>query len=313
VEWYGAESTDFVVGGLQLEPLDEIVEHIVCLGFNAVRLPWSNEMYESNPIVPDYTVTANPQLKGLRALAVYDRVVRALAARGVLVILDNHNSNAEWCCGDDGNDLWYNADYPETSWIADWTGMVKRYRDEPLVVAADLRNEPRVDATWGVDPATDWHAAAQRGGNAVLSVNSKLLIMVEGVNYALDLTGVGNLPVHLNVANKLVYSPHDYPFDHDGITDAADLASALNSAWVISPHPGNLIQLPSGWANSATVIRHQSASRIRQPRMAPAGCGSQVSGNIFRRMTLAGRGGRLMEPRPPETDELMGARRPTAC
>jgi hypothetical protein len=79
VAWYGAESTDFVVGGLQLEPLDEIVEHIVCLGFNAVRLPWSNEMYESNPIVPDYAVTANPQLKGLRALAVYDRVVRAAA------------------------------------------------------------------------------------------------------------------------------------------------------------------------------------------------------------------------------------------
>ncbi len=34
------------------------------MGLNTVRLLWSNEMYENNPIVPDYAVVANPQLKG---------------------------------------------------------------------------------------------------------------------------------------------------------------------------------------------------------------------------------------------------------
>lgn len=244
VAWYGAEGNDFVVGGLQLEPLEQIVEHIRCLGFNAVRLPWSNEMVESNPIVPNYAVTANPQLEGLHALAVYDRVVQALTRAGVLVILDNHNSNAEWCCSDDGNDLWYNSDYPETSWIADWKKMVKRYRDMPQVVAADLRNEPRVSATWGGDASTDWHAAAERGGNAVLSVNPSLLIMVEGVNYALDLTGVADLPVLLKVGNRLVYSAHDYPFDHNGLTDANQLASDLNSEWGYIITPGQSYTAP---------------------------------------------------------------------
>src|SRR5882724_13508476 len=40
--WYGAESTDYVVGGLQIASLQNIVQGIKSLGFNAVRLPWSN-------------------------------------------------------------------------------------------------------------------------------------------------------------------------------------------------------------------------------------------------------------------------------
>ena len=237
VAWYGADSEDYIVGGLQLEPLDAVARRIRCLGFNAVRLPWSNELYESNPKVPDYAVTANPQLKGLRALEVYSRVVEALADQGLLVILDNHTSNAEWCCGNDGNTLWYNGDYPESSWIADWKGMVARFKGVPQVIAADLRNEPRIDATWGGSPTTDWHAAAERGGAAVLSVNKNLLIMVEGVSYSLDLTGVAALPVQLPVANRLVYSPHDYPFDHSNYASAADLAAQLEKAWgyIVTP------------------------------------------------------------------------------
>ncbi|HZU08933.1 MAG TPA: cellulase family glycosylhydrolase [Pseudacidobacterium sp.] len=229
--WYGAEGTDFVVAGLQVEPLAAIVRHIRCMGINTVRMLWSNEMYESNPIVPDYALAANPQLKGKHALQVFDIVVRELARQGILVILDNHNSNAEWCCGNDGNQLWYNSQYPESSWIADWKAMVARFKDVPQVIGADLRNEPRISATWGGDPATDWHAAAERGGNAVLSVNPNLLIIVEGVNYALDLTGAANLPIQLNVANRLVYSAHDYPFDHNGATTYAALKQSWDQQW----------------------------------------------------------------------------------
>ena len=244
VAWAGSESTDFVVAGLQLEPLPSIVHRIRCMGFNAVRLPWSNEMYESNPVVPDYAVAANPSLKGKRALAVFDQVVRALAAEGLLVILDNHNSNAEWCCSDDGNTLWYNSQYPESSWIADWKGMAARFLDVPQVVAVDLRNEPRITATWGGDPATDWHAAAERGGDAVLSVNRNLLMMVEGVNYATDLTGVANLPVQLKVANRVVYSAHDYPFFYPNLASASELAADLDKNWGYIVTPGQTYTAP---------------------------------------------------------------------
>lgn len=238
VNWYGFDSTDYVVGGLQLEPLLTIVHRIRCMGFNSVRLPWSNQMYESNPVVGSYALAANPELQGLHAMQIFDLVVHTLTAEGIMVILDNHNSNAEWCCSNDGNTLWYNSAYPETSWISDWEGMAQRYKNDPLVIGADLRNEPRINATWGGSPSTDWHAAAQRGGDAVQSVNPNLLIFVEGVNYALDLTGVAALPVQLSVPHHLVYEAHDYSFDYSNLSGYAQLAADLTQAWgyILSPN-----------------------------------------------------------------------------
>jgi hypothetical protein len=37
-------------------------------GFNAVRLPWSNQLYESNPIVSSTVVSANPQFSAMYAM-----------------------------------------------------------------------------------------------------------------------------------------------------------------------------------------------------------------------------------------------------
>ena len=231
VNWYGAESPDYVVAGLQSASLAAIVQQLKNLGFNAVRLPWSNQLYESNPVVPSYALAANPDLEGKTALAVLDQVVGAFTGAGILVILDNHNSAAEWCCGDDGNTLWYNSAYPEAQWLSDWQGIVGRYAANPLVAGADLRNEPRLAATWGGDPATDWHGAAERGGNAVLAVNPHMLVFVEGVNYALDLSGAAALPVRLSVANQLVYEPHDYGFDYSGLTGYSDYVGRITPHW----------------------------------------------------------------------------------
>ena len=42
-----------------------------------------------------------------------------------------------------------------------------------MVIGADLHNEPHSPACWGCgDPNTDWRLAAERAGNAILSVNS---------------------------------------------------------------------------------------------------------------------------------------------
>lgn len=256
VNWYGAESTDFVVAGLQSATLPAIAQQIKTLGFNAVRLPWSNQLYESNPVVGSYALTANPALQGETALTILDQVVSALTAQGILVILDNHNSNAEWCCGDDGNTLWYNSQYPEANWIADWEGMAARYQNNPLVIGADLRNEPRLTATWGGSASTDWHAAAERGGNAVLGVNPHLLVFVEGVNYALDLSGAAAQPVVLDVANQLVYSAHDYGFDYSNLSTYADYVSRITPRWgylVTGANPAPLWLSEFGTCDSANT------------------------------------------------------------
>jgi len=217
VNWYGFDQKEFVVGGLDHAPLATIVSEIVALGVNSVRLPWANETLEHNPVVPDYAVRENPQFKGKRAMEIVDAVVNALAKAHIMVILDNHMSRADWCCSEkDGNGLWYNAEYPESKWLADWRTIAGRYQHERWVIGADLRNELRSGATWGgTDPKLDWHAAAERGGNAVLAVNPRLLIMVESPDYSTNFAEFEKLPVRLKVADRLVYSPHAYaPSDH---------------------------------------------------------------------------------------------------
>ena len=263
VNWYGTDSADYVVAGLQLQPLQSIVAEIKTLGFNAVRLPWSNQMYESNPVVGNYALAANTSMQGQHALTILDQVVAALTAANIMVILDNHNSDAEWCCSNDGNTLWYNSSYPEGSWLADWQGMVQRYQGNPLVIGVDLRNEPRINATWGGSATTDWHAAAQRGGNAVLAINPHLLIFVEGVNYALDLSGVATLPIQLNTAGQLVYEAHNYSWDYSGLTDYNSFVSKIYSGWgylVTGSNPQPLWIGEFGTCNTATTCVSSTSS-----------------------------------------------------
>ncbi len=233
VNWYGADNEEFSVGGLAYRPLAAIVHQVKAMGFNSVRIPWSNELVETNPVVPDYALAANPALKGKHALEVLDLTIDTLAGEGVYVILDNHVSRADWCCyKDDGNALWHSPAYPEERWLADWRFMARRYKHQPAVIGADLRNELRFGAVWGgPDPALDWHAAAERGGNAVLAENPDLLIFVEGIDYALDLSGIVRLPVKLDVPNRLVYSAHDYPFSHKGIRTYDDYVKLVQSKW----------------------------------------------------------------------------------
>ena len=47
VNWYGFDQQDFVAGGLDHAPLATIVQEIVDLGVNSVRLPWANETLET--------------------------------------------------------------------------------------------------------------------------------------------------------------------------------------------------------------------------------------------------------------------------
>jgi endoglucanase len=240
VNWYGAEELDHVVAGLDLRDVHDIARTIRALGFNSVRLPFSNELVETNPSVDPARLAANPALVGLPALDVLDAVIDALAHDGLVVILDDHTSRADWCCSEtDGNGLWFQDAYPESSFLADWVTMATRYANQPAVVGVDLRNELRAangqSPTWGTpaggDPTLDWHAEAERAGNAVLAVNPELLVVVEGLNYANDLTGPYSLPVELSVPNRLVYSAHDYAFDHSGLTSYAELKTRLGDEW----------------------------------------------------------------------------------
>jgi endoglucanase len=233
VNWYGAESPDYVVGGLAYQPVSTIISEIASMGFNGVRLPWSNQMWESNPVVPASLVAANPQFVGEHARTIFEQVVQDLAGAGLTVVLDDHNSDAEWCCsGSDGNTLWYNPAYPQSAWVSDWKSVAAQFASVPQVIGVDLRNEPRGSASWGgSDASTNWQAAAVLGGDAVQSVDPNLLIFVEGVNYGLNLSGVASDPVTLTTPGRVVYEAHDYGFDHKGVASYDAWVAQVQSDW----------------------------------------------------------------------------------
>lgn len=229
LNWYGAEENDFVVGGLGYRSYQSLLQQVRALGYNTIRLPFSNQLVEQNPVVTDH-VDASPELSGLHALDILDRIINYAGALGLHVILDDHRSDAGW--SSQGTGLWYTPQYPESSFLADWVTMARRYAVNNVVIGADLRNEPHASASWGTgNPATDWRLAAQQAGDAVLAVNPNLLVIVEGVQYfgsspsywwGGNLMGVAGAPVLLqfpsgtSARSQLVYSAHDYGPDNCG-------------------------------------------------------------------------------------------------
>ena len=255
INWFGFETPSYVVGGLQYRSYNKILDQIKSLNYNTIRLPYSNQLFDpsSKPVGINYT--SNPDLRGLSGLALMDKIVNYASSIGLHIILDQHrpDSSAQ-------SPLWYTPAYPETRWISDWQMLAAHYKDNPMVIGADLHNEPHTPACWGCGDLTlDWHLAAERAGNAILQINPNWLIFVEGV----DCTGPDNLdcnwwgsnlkdvstdPVVLNVPHQLVYSAHDY-------------SSSVNpQPWLSAPnYPNNL---PQVWTSYWGYIQKQGIAPV---------------------------------------------------
>ena len=120
----------YVVNGLDTVDINEIAQDIANYGFNCVRLTFSLEMFYKDPVVSEDAISANPALFGKTALEIYDETVGALAKAGVMVILNNHISDAMWCCSPfDKNGIWHNDNYSDEQWINAVTSMSGRYKD----------------------------------------------------------------------------------------------------------------------------------------------------------------------------------------
>src|SRR5262245_36681162 len=225
INWYGFETTTFVAHGLWINDYKRILDLIKSSGFNTVRIPYSDEMVSSNPVLGTMNINRNMINTDIaadaRALDVLDKIITYCGQIGLRVMLDNHRSNAGNSAQENG--LWFTSQFPESTWLANWRALTTRCNGNTTVIAMDLRNEPHASACWGGDPAgcsaaNDWHAAATRAGNAILAINPNLLIVVEGNDHYNNsftwwggmLRGVATRPVTLNAANRVVYSAHDY-------------------------------------------------------------------------------------------------------
>jgi endoglucanase len=215
VNWFGFETQSCAPDGLGSRSWQSMLDQMKTARFNTIRLPYSNQVLADESCAPkgiDYR--KNPDLKGLKGLALMDRIVNGAASRGLRVVLDQHRPTSAG-----QSELWYTDKVPESRWIADWTMLARHYRDNPAVVGADLHNEPHGAATWGDNNSkTDWRLAAERAGNAILDVNPDWLIIVEGIEtyrgdsywWGGNLVGARQYPVRLSRPEKVVYSAHDY-------------------------------------------------------------------------------------------------------
>ena len=236
VNWFGLETEIRRPGGLQLRSMDSILDQVVTLGFNSLRVPFSTQALEAGATPQGIDYALNPDLMNRSPLEILDVLVQKAGARGLKVVLDRHRIVATGQSA-----LWYNDQYPESRWIEDWVRLAERYKNDPTVIGVDLHNEPHDPATWGDDnQATDWRLAAERAGEAILAVNPNLLIIVEGVRSFMgqyywdggNLRGARDFPVRLSKPEQRVYSTHDYP------------ASLYAQPWFSAPnYPANLAEV----------------------------------------------------------------------
>ncbi len=237
VNWFGFETTTFVAHGLWARNYQDMLNQIASLGFNTIRLPYSNQLFDAGSTPNSIDFNLNPDLQGLSGLQIMDKIVGYAGSVGLHVLLDRHRPDANAQSA-----LWYTAQYPESRWISDWTMLATHYAGNATVIGADLHNEPHSPACWGCGDVTlDWRLAAERAGNAISAVNPRWLIVVEGVDdydndyywWGGNLEGVQSYPVQLEAPNVLVYSAHDYP------------SSVSSQTWFSAPnYPANL---PGVW------------------------------------------------------------------
>ena len=253
INWFGLETANYAPHGLWARSLAALMDEIQSLGYNTIRLPYSSELFDAGSTPNGIDFTQNPDLLGLTGPQIMDKVVAAAGARGIRIILDRHrpDSGAQ-------SALWYTSAYPESRWISDWTMLATHYANNPTVIGADLHNEPHDPASWGDGyMSTDWRAAAERAGNAILAVNPNWLIVVEGIQtyngdsywWGGNVEGAATAPVQLSVANRLVYSAHDYPSSVSGQSWFSAPNYPANLAGVWDTHWGYLVK-----GNTAPVL-----------------------------------------------------------
>jgi hypothetical protein len=128
--------------GLQYQSVSTIVSRIKSAGMNVVRLTWAVQMVDEiqdnggqdisvqqafvNALGRDngtavfrQFLSANPSFNAdTTRLQVFDAIAAECARQEIYVHLDNHVSNATWCCTPlDGNAWWGDAFFDTTKWL----------------------------------------------------------------------------------------------------------------------------------------------------------------------------------------------------
>ncbi|CAF3881155.1 unnamed protein product [Rotaria magnacalcarata] len=231
VNWPGSMET-LMPEGLQHNSIDNIVLIIKQMNMTCVRLTYSIDVTRSSNLTVYQSLSRlnltfalqgfmnnNPSLINSTVSNLFDTVLDTLGKYNILVLFDNHVSKAMWCCSDfDGNGFWGDRYFDVEQWIDGLKFMANKTIDRPYVIAMSLRNELR-----GVrQNQPDWYHNVVRGIlEAISFVNPRLLIVISGLNYDLNLSFIRSLPVQnlvpISIRKKIVYEAHWYSWSYYGL------------------------------------------------------------------------------------------------
>ncbi len=129
VNWFGAETVRGAPDGLFIRNWQDMMDQMVELGFNTIRLPFSNDALRPGAWPTDINSAINADPSGLSSLEVSDEVVKYAGEIGLRIILDNHRNAAG--DGASSNGLWYGEGTSQGRWIADWETLAARSGGRP--------------------------------------------------------------------------------------------------------------------------------------------------------------------------------------
>ncbi len=94
VNWFGFENLDLAPHGLWTRGYKDMMDQMLDLGFNTIRLPFSNDTLHSTA-TPNINYSARiPTCEGLTALQIMDKIVDYAGQIGLKIILDHHRNDS---------------------------------------------------------------------------------------------------------------------------------------------------------------------------------------------------------------------------
>ena len=97
-----------------------MLDQIKAQGYNTIRLPYSNQLFDAGSTPNGIDFEQNPDLAGLTGVQIMDRIVAYAGEIGLRILLDRHRPDAAG-----QSELWYTATYSEARWIHDWTMLAR--------------------------------------------------------------------------------------------------------------------------------------------------------------------------------------------
>mmetsp|Transcript_47437 Transcript_47437/g.76100 ORF Transcript_47437/g.76100 Transcript_47437/m.76100 type:complete len:594 (+) Transcript_47437:78-1859(+) len=207
LSWFGFETGNYNLYGLDVHSVDWYFQWMVDNGFNAMRLPFSQDFMNSG--------TSNRNA--------YKAVVQTAGTYGILVMLDFHSATAG---------AWTDGLYTinQANAIAIWEMVADLVGDQYNVFLADVFNEPH-DVT--NDQWADWINFCENVAAALFAKGVNWMIAVEGTNsdctslgadtycaWGENLMGVKSKGVTFDYSNygsnRFLWSPHVYGGDVTG-------------------------------------------------------------------------------------------------